>query len=117
MSSQGFSVPEAPGARLRKTVATIEHKISPLPKWATDEGESPANLLAASSADLVKQLALGPELEVRRGPVCGHTGMRGATLCGYCWTKRTLPTARAGGRPSERDVCRLGAGEINQPGG
>jgi hypothetical protein len=64
-----------------------------LPRQVADDatGSSPAVLLA-SFADLVEQLALGPEPEVRECPVCKHLGMRAATLCGYCWTKLTPPT-------------------------
>jgi len=80
-------------SRLRATVATIEHEISRLPSQVTeDDGGNPPNALGASWADLVEQLALGPEPEVRECPVCKHIGMRAATLCGYCWAKLTPPT-------------------------
>lgn len=48
--------------------------------------------MAAAWAELVAQLALGPEPEVRECPVCKHVGMRAATRCGHCWTKLTPPT-------------------------
>jgi hypothetical protein len=48
--------------------------------------------MVAAVTDLVDQLALGSEPEVRECPVCKHIGMRAATLCGYCWTKLTPPS-------------------------
>jgi hypothetical protein len=100
MNSPQFSAPDTARSRLRATVATIEREISRPPSQVTDDGSrSPPNGLAASWADLVEQLALGPEPEMRQCPVCKHFGMRAATLCGYCWTKLTPPTGRDG------DVC------------
>jgi hypothetical protein len=97
MNSPRSSVPDAARSRLRATVAMIEREISRLPRRVTDdEIRSPANGLLASFTDLVEQLALGPEPEVRECPVCKHIGMRAATLCGYCWTKLTPPAGRAG---------------------
>jgi hypothetical protein len=89
-----MSSPEFPGldparSRLRATVATIEHELSRLPKEATAEGDNPRQGLLAAFADLVGQLALGPEPEVRQCPACGQYGMKAATLCGFCWTKLT----------------------------
>jgi hypothetical protein len=95
MNSTRLSVPDAARSRLRATVATIELEISRLPRQVTDDdSRSPPSDLLASFTDLVEQLALGPEPEVRRCPVCKHIGMRTATLCGYCWTKLTPPTGR-----------------------
>jgi hypothetical protein len=97
MNSPRFSVPDAARSRLRATVVTIEREIAHLPgQEADDNGRSPLNRLLASWNDLVEQLALGPEPEVRECPVCGHIGMRAATRCGYCWTKLTPPTERDG---------------------
>jgi hypothetical protein len=97
MNSPQLAVADAARARLRTTLATIEREISRLPSQpAGDDGKSPPSDLLASFADLVEQLALGPEPEVRHCPVCGNIGMRAATRCGYCWTKLTpLPGARA----------------------
>src|SRR5512138_1046598 len=53
----------------------------------TGTGRKPIGDLAASWAELVKVMALGPEPKLRECPVCHKTGMRAATLCGYCWTK------------------------------
>jgi hypothetical protein len=78
-------------------VATIEREIAGLPGQVTDhDGRSQPNGLLASWNDLVEQLALGPEPEVRECPVCRHIGMRAATRCGYCWTKLTPPAERSG---------------------
>lgn len=97
MNSTRFSVPDAARSRLRATVVTIEHEISRLPTQGTDDdSKKPTSGLAASWANLVEQLALGPEPEVRECPACKHIGMRAATLCGYCWTKLTPPTERDG---------------------
>jgi hypothetical protein len=92
MNSPQLTVADATRARLRVTLATIEREISHLPGQATgDDDKSPPSNLLMSFADLVEQLALGPEPEVRRCPVCGNIGMSAATRCGYCWTKLTPP--------------------------
>ncbi len=97
MNSPRLSVPDAARSRLRATVATIEREISRLPRQVTgDDSRSPPKGLLASFTDLVEQLELGPEPEVRHCPVCKHIGIRTATLCGYCWTKLTPPTGRDG---------------------
>ena len=80
-------------SRLRATVATMQLEIAHLQERLTDgEGKSPLSALVASVADLVDQLALGSEPEVRECPVCKQIGMRAATLCGYCWMKLTPPS-------------------------
>ena len=90
MNSPHSSGPDAARSRLRATVATIEREISRIPRQVTSgDGGSPPDSLRASWTDLVEQLALGPEPEVRECPVCRRIGMRAARLCGYCWT--TLP--------------------------
>jgi hypothetical protein len=94
MNSPQLSVADAARARLRATVATIEREISRLPRQATGDSKGPPSGLLTSFTDLVEQLALGPEPEVRRCPVCDQIGMRAATLCGYCWTKLTPPAGR-----------------------
>jgi len=82
-----MTVPQFPGldprrSRLRATAATIDDEISQLPI------EDRPRLVAAW-ADLVEQLALGPEPEVRQCPACHRTCMRDATACGHCF--RPLP--------------------------
>ncbi len=54
---------------------------------ATGIGKTTIGDLTAAWAALVKVMALGPEPELRECPACHQTGMRAATLCGYCWTK------------------------------
>ncbi len=43
--------------------------------------------LRTSWERLVTWLALGPAPQLRDCPKCGRSGMRDATLCGYCWEK------------------------------
>lgn len=89
MSITEFEGLDPARTRLRATIATIEGELARLPRpAASGEGQS---ALAASFADLVGQLALGPEPETRACPVCHHLGMRAATICGHCWTKLTPP--------------------------
>ncbi len=99
MNGLRVSVPDEVRSRLRATVATIEREIARLPGQVPDDGQSRPSDLLASWHDLVEQLALGPEPELRECPVCGRIGMRTATLCGFCWTKLT-PLPHPGARPS-----------------
>ena len=93
MNSPRFSGPDAARSRLRATVATIEREIARLPPSLTDgDGRSPSSGLRASFADLVQQLELGPEPDVRPCPVCERVTMRAATRCGYCWTRLRPPS-------------------------
>lgn len=85
-----MSLPDTARSRIRAIVATIDREMSRLPRRVATDG------LLASWADLVDELALGPEPEVRECPVCKHVGMRAATLCGHCWTKLSPPTERDG---------------------
>lgn len=90
-------VSDAARSRLRATVTTMAREIARLPKQtAGGDGESPTHELAAAFADLVAQLALGPEPETRKCPVCKHVGMRAATRCGYCWATLVPLTDREG---------------------
>jgi hypothetical protein len=94
MSSQRFSVPDVTRSKLRRAVATIGREIARLPTAVTNDVGTAPDGLRASFADLVEELALGPEPEMRECPVCKHVGMRAATLCGHCWTKLTPPSGR-----------------------
>jgi hypothetical protein len=76
---------------LRTVVATIDHEILSLP---ADAHAKEKGGLASSWAELVELLALGPTPERRDCPVCGNSGLRAATRCGYCWTK-LVPIASA----------------------
>ena len=90
MSSPRPKGPDEERSRLRATVVAIEAELSRLPRqFTTGNGERPTKRLAESWADLVEQLALGPEPDLRQCPVCKNLGMRSATLCGYCWTELT----------------------------
>ena len=94
MNSQRSIGPDAVRSRLRATMATMEREIARLPRQVADaDTTSPMNGLLASFADLVEQLELGPEPEVRQCPVCKQVVMLAATRCGYCWTKMTPSTA------------------------
>jgi hypothetical protein len=91
MNKQGS--PDAARSRLRTIVATIDSEIVRLTvPTTTEDGKSQPNGLRASWDELVAQLALGPEPEVRECPVCHHIGMRAARVCGYCWSPLTPPT-------------------------
>jgi hypothetical protein len=84
--------PDAARSRLRSTVATIEHEIARLKKEGVGaDGKSLLDTLSARWGELVAQLALGPEPEVRECPSCSGIGIREATLCGFCWTKLEPP--------------------------
>ena len=90
MNDSRDSVPDSKRSRLRATIAAIEHDLARLPGDVTkDNGATLAEGLRTSVADLVGQLALGPEPTYRQCPVCKHLGMSVATLCGHCWTKLT----------------------------
>jgi len=96
MTSIQDAGPDAARSRLRATIATMEQQLAHLPAPAAGaDGKVPANELLASFNDLVQQLALGPEPELRVCPVCKSVGMREATICGHCWTKLTPPARGA----------------------
>jgi len=91
MNDSRDSVPDSGRSRLRAIVAAIEGELARLPPDITNDNDAaPAGGLRASVADLVQALALGPEPEYRRCPVCQRVVMRAATVCGYCWTKLPL---------------------------
>lgn len=82
------SVPDEKSSKLRVTMAAIERDLARLPPELVEgDGVTAADGLRASVADLVRQLALGPEPAYRQCPVCQHLIMRAATVCGHCWTK------------------------------
>lgn len=91
MNPSRVSHQDATRSRLRVTVATIERELSRLRRQEEADGNSSSDGLLTSFADLVDQLALGPEPEVRECPVCNSIGMRAATLCGNCWATLTPP--------------------------
>ena len=87
MNDSSDSVPDSKRSRLRGTIAAIEREVARLPPEVTSA--TAADGLRASVADLVGQLALGPEPAYRQCPVCKQVGMRAATVCGHCWTSLT----------------------------
>lgn len=92
MNNQQASGPDPARSRLRATVSAIDREISRLASQNTGGDSSvPLNSLIESFADLVEQLELGPEPEVRECPVCKKIGMRAATRCGYCWASLIPP--------------------------
>ena len=73
---------------IRGCVGAVDRHMSLLSaEAATGIGKTTIGDLTASWAALVKVMALGPDPELRECPACHQTGMRAATLCGYCWTK------------------------------
>ena len=90
MTTPQFAGPDPARSRLRATMAALELEIRRLPPGT--EAGAPPDALHAAFAELVEQLALGPEPAVRECPVCRHVVMRAATLCSYCWNVLTPPT-------------------------
>lgn len=86
MTNPQFPAPDSARSRLRATVTTLGREIARLPPEVAADGRGPPSALLASFSDLVGQLALGPEPEVRVCPVCKRIAMKAATRCGYCWT-------------------------------
>jgi hypothetical protein len=88
MSATQFEISDGDRSRLRAIVAMIDRELSCLSLEATPEDHRAATRgLAASWAQMVEVLALGPAPEVRECPVCREPCMRAATRCGHCWTK------------------------------
>jgi hypothetical protein len=82
--------PDPAKSRLRTTVATMERELASMrTALKKSDGKGPHEALIASFDDLVQQLALGPEPELRNCPTCGGVCMRLATVCAACWTKLT----------------------------
>jgi hypothetical protein len=100
MNDSRGPVPDAKRSRLRATLAAIESALARLPPDITNDNRAtPADGLRASVADLVGQLALGPEPAYRPCPVCKRLGMSVATRCGHCWATlapRSSPEVVAG---------------------
>jgi hypothetical protein len=84
--------PDVARSRMRTTVAAISREIARLEKEGTSgDGSSALSGLTGPWTELVTQLALGPEPEVRECPSCKAVGIRQATLCGFCWTRLEPP--------------------------
>src|SRR4051812_21748822 len=69
--------------RVRAAVGEMDREMGTLPL--------PAQALQGAWSQLVTALALGPAPATRNCPRCGNSGMRDATLCGYCWMKLVPP--------------------------
>ncbi len=78
-------------SQLRPLVAAVQERLAPAtaPASTIEDKEK----LVGAWDSLVHHLALGPAPEMRVCPQCGRSGMRAATVCGYCWTKLTPATA------------------------
>lgn len=75
--------PDPARTKLRTAIARVERDLASLPADSA---------LRASVAELVQQLALGPEPELRTCPHCEGVGMRLATRCLFCWSLLVPPT-------------------------
>ena len=89
MNKVQFQGPDPRRSRLRAMVASMEEAISVLPVEFDSRHEARRSALTAAWKDLVDELALGPEPEVRECPACHRICMRDATACGHCF--RLLP--------------------------
>jgi hypothetical protein len=73
-------------------VAAVSAAFDRMPPLAESAAlDSPERALRASWAALTDLLALGPEPALRDCPSCGKSGMRNASVCGFCWAKLTPP--------------------------
>lgn len=88
MNSTTHDLSEGTRAQLRAAIMDMNDHLERLFQKSSSE-ESSKDLAAAmaSSAALVKLLALEPEPLLRECPACKHTVMRAAKLCGYCWAQ------------------------------
>jgi hypothetical protein len=91
MNNTSFSHLDETRSRLRATVAALGRELSLLPAPKSSASTGTPHRLDECFADLVEQLALGPEPEVRDCPYCGEACMHAATLCSSCWSKLTPP--------------------------
>ena len=73
---------------LRASVEQVDRAIAALPV--------PSSVLNGAWSQLVTLLAVGPAAATRDCPHCGNSGMRNATLCGYCWRKLVPPASPEG---------------------
>lgn len=85
MSNASQQLPDPARSKLRATVEEIDRQMAHIAGPAGSAGDLPKHLQALW-ADLVAQLALGPEPALRPCPSCHRLGRAEATVCGYCWT-------------------------------
>lgn len=95
MNNPQFSGPDAVRSRLRAAMSTLEREIAKLSAPAADATASSQSAILSAFNALTKELALGPDPEIRACPKCKHFGMLAATRCGNCWTALTPPTEAA----------------------
>jgi len=101
MNNEELVGPDGERARLRAAVDAVNRELLRLPRRTTSaEG---TNELFDRWGELVNLLALGPEPQWRRCPVCHNVGRRDATLCAYCWTRlASLPPVPVAEEGAER---------------
>ncbi len=82
---------EAERSRVREVADAIGEELSRLGGASTPAAHrSSVSKLAASWAELLELLALGPAPETRVCHRCQRVGRRAATRCGYCWVELPL---------------------------
>lgn len=88
MNSSFNGITDGVRAQLRAAIVDMnDHLEHLLQKTSSEDSAKDLAAAMASSATLVKLLALEPEPLVRECPACKRTVMRAAKLCGYCWAK------------------------------
>jgi hypothetical protein len=76
---------------LRAAVAAVDRAVDALGRDGTTRAEAATAPLIGSWKVLVDILDLGSAPALRACPRCGHTGMRAATRCGFCWIALVPP--------------------------
>jgi len=71
---------------LRAAVASVDHEMDKLAIRRTQTEDAAPEPLLTAWRELLDKLDLGPPPQLRSCPVCGQSGMRAATRCGYCWS-------------------------------
>jgi hypothetical protein len=91
-----FSGPEL--SRLRSLVEAVGKEVSRVtPGAAAVENSTPKADLDLAWSRLVGLLDLGTEPEMQTCPTCKGQGIKGATLCGNCWTSIPASTSKTAG--------------------
>ena len=72
---------------LRAAIEQVNEAIGRLGTHENSLISTQMTLLRASWADLVRIMDVEPALPTRECPGCGHTGLKVATRCGFCWVK------------------------------
>lgn len=87
--------------KVRACIVDIDHALVGLSAHVNEDHRAALSALTLSWSELVRTLALGPPRETRLCPTCGRSGMREATLCGYCWAHLTPPPPASPGASAE----------------